>query len=414
MLNYSILNNLSLNNSKLNNLILHNYREVIKFEKEFLDMEENPFTITEKVVPKYFCDRKEETARMIRFLTNRNNVVLLSPRRIGKTALIQYCFENREIKKNYNTFYIDILSTTNLQEFVFLFGKQIYNRLRPLGKKIITGFVESIKSLAAKISYDPLSGVPVLNFQLGDITRPEYTLEELFAYLGKAEKPSIVAIDEFQQISKYPEQGVEALIRSHILQINNCRFIFSGSERHLLGEMFLNSSRPFYQSSSMIELKPIERDVYVKFIRKMFTEGKREIDKDLAEDIYDRYFGNTFCIQRICNSIYSHTQKNGKADRKIWDIAEEEILFSYDTLFRERLSRLTLRQKEVLFAVANENIVKNITSTEFLTRNSLSSISTVQSSLRSLMNSDLLIREGNEYLIADRFMSLWIKNNYLK
>lgn len=375
-------------------------------------MEENPFTITEKVIPKYFCDREKESEQMIRLLTNRNNVVLFSPRRIGKTALIQYCFENSKIKKNYYTFYLDILSTTNLQEFVFLLGKQIYTQLRPFGEKIIKTMVNTIKSLSAKLGYDPINGVPVLNFQLGDITQPEITLEEIFSYLNKAAKPCIIAIDEFQQITKYPEKGVEALIRSHILQINNCRFIFSGSERHLLGEMFLHSTRPFYQSASLIELLAIPKITYVDFIIKMFENNGKKIDRELAEIIYRRYDGVTFCIQKICNLIFSFTPKGDKAEKEMLDIAEEEILFSFATLYREKLSTLTPRQKELLFAVANEKNVENITSTEFIRRNSLSSASTVQSSLRALLNNDIIGKEGNQYLISDRFLSLWLKKNF--
>lgn len=375
-------------------------------------MEENPFIITERVIPKYFCDRKIESEQLIRLLTNRNNVVLFSPRRIGKTGLIQYCFENNLIKSEYNTFYIDILSTTNLQEFVFLLGKRIYSKIQPLGEKVIKSFLSTLRSLSSRISFDVVSGIPTLNLQLGDITQPEYTLEEIFSYLNKAEKPCIVAIDEFQQITKYPDKGVEALLRSHILQINNARFIFSGSERHLLGDMFINSSRPFYQSASMIELLPIPKEIYVDFILKMFDEGRRKIDKNLAEEIYDMYDGNTFCVQKICNVIYSLTSREGKAERKLMEKAIDEVLFSYDTLFRERLSHMTPRQKELLFAIANEKKIDLITSTEFIRNNSLYSVSSVQSALRSLMNLDIVSKEKKQYFIDDRFFAQWIRFNY--
>lgn len=375
-------------------------------------MEENPFTITEKIIPKYFCDREKESEQMIRWLTNRNNVVLISPRRLGKTALIQYCFESRELKDHCYTFYIDILSTTNLQEFVFLLGKSLYTKLKPFGGRVIKTLLTYLKSLTAKIGYDPLSGVPVLNLQLGDITNPELTLEEIFTYLSEADKPCVVAIDEFQQITKYPEKGVEALLRSYMLRINNCRFIFSGSERHLLSEMFTYSSKPFYQSASLMDLFPIPKDFYVEFIQKMFGEKGKKIERDLAGYIYDTYEGITFCIQKICNVIFSLTPKGGTADRKMMRQGEDEILFSYDTLFRERLSQLTPRQKELLFAIANEKKVESINSTDFVKRNSLSSVSSVQSALRALMNMDIINKEGKSYLIGDRFLSQWLIRTY--
>ena len=375
-------------------------------------MEENPFTITEKVIPKYFCDREKESEQMIRLLTNRNNVVLISQRRIGKTGLIQFCFDNEIIKKNYFTFYLDILSTTNLQEFTFTLGKVVYDRIRPFGKRMLDSFISIVKSLAAKVGYDPLNGTPTLNFQLGDISHPEYTLKEIFQYLGGTEKPCIVAIDEFQQISKYPEKGVEALIRSHLLQINNCRFIFSGSERHILSEMFMSSARPFYLSASIIELKVIPRNIYVDFIVKMFKNGHKDITKEYAEKIYDSFEGYTFYIQKICNLIYSFTKKDESTDNKFYDLALEEVLYSYDTIFREQLSKLSTRQKSLLFAIAIEGKVDKITSTEFIHAHTLSSASSVQTSLKSLMKSGIVASFNKSYWIDDRFFCLWIRKNF--
>ena len=375
-------------------------------------MEENPFTITEKVIPKYFCDRKQESAQLIKLLTNRNNVVLISQRRIGKTGLIQYCFEQKALKRSHYTFYIDILSTTNLKEFTFLLGKVIYEGIRPLGKRMISSFFSIVKSLSTKIGFDPLSGLPSLNIQLGDITQPEFTLKEIFEYLNSAEKPCIVAIDEFQQISKYPEKGVEALLRSHLLQINNCRFIFSGSEQHLLAEMFLKSARPFYMSASILELKVIPRDVYVDFILKMFKQGDKLISNDFAGEIYDTFEGYTFYVQKVCNIVFASTKKGESATKEMFYMALNEILYSYDTLYREQLSRLSTRQKELLFAIANKGRIDKITSTEFIRENSLSSASSVQTSLKSLMKSGVVVSLEKSYWIDDRFFSLWIKRNY--
>ena len=375
-------------------------------------MEENPFIVTEKIIPEFFCDREKESKQLISLLTNRNNVVLISQRRIGKTALIQYCFENKKIKDNYLTFYIDILSTTNLQEFTFNLGKEIYERVRPLGKRMLTSFFSTVKSLSTKLGFDPISGMPSLNLQLGDINYPDFTLKEIFQYLDSAPKPCIVAIDEFQQIAKYPEKGTEALIRSHLLQINNCNFIFSGSERHMLAEMFMHPARPFYLSSSMIDLNVIPKDIYVEFICRMFERGNKHISKDFAQSIYEDFDGITFYVQKICNGIYTLTPKKENAKKEYYDFTLDEILFSYETLYREQLSKLSTRQKELLFAIANKGAVEKITSAEFIRENSLFSSSSVQTSLRALLNLNIVTGLEKKYWIEDRFFSLWIKRNF--
>ena len=86
----------------------------------------NPFIVTGKIDPAYFCDREEESARLIRSLDNGNNLVIISPRRMGKTGLIQFCYEKPEWKKTYYTFFIDILHTSSLREFTYTLGKEIY------------------------------------------------------------------------------------------------------------------------------------------------------------------------------------------------------------------------------------------------------------------------------------------------
>lgn len=375
-------------------------------------MKENPFIITERIIPKYFCDREKETALMVKLLTNGNNIVLISQRRIGKTGLIQYCYEQEEIKDNFITIYVDILSTSNLQEFTYLLGKEIFDSIRSRGEKIWRSFLTIVKSISGKIGFDNVSGLPSLNLQLGDITSPEYTLKEIFQYISKASRPCIVAIDEFQQINRYPERNVEALLRSHLLQINNCRMIFSGSERHMLSEMFLNSSKPFYMSASFLELSPIPKEIYVSFIRKLFEEGEKEIPEEMAIRVYDLFDGITFYIQRVCNGLYANTETGSSVTDEILHNTLDEILYSFDTIFRMRLSQLTTRQKELLFAIAKARKAENITSKEFIVKNALSTASAVQTALKALMKNGLVVKLENAYLIEDRFFQMWLVKSF--
>ena len=373
----------------------------------------NPFIISEKVVPELFCDRKEESQKLCSLIENGNNVVLISHRRVGKTGLIQYCYDRKQIKSNYLTFYIDILSTNNLQEFTYLLSREIVSVIRPFGKKVIDTFLSIVKSLSGKVGYDAVSGTPAISFQLGEITNPDHTLKEIFEYLSSAQKPCLVAIDEFQQIAKYSDGNVEALLRSHILQTNNCRFVFSGSERHLLEEMFISPARPFYNSCALISLNVIERATYIEFIQSMFSKYKKRISKELAERIYDMFDGITFYVQRICNGVFTLTPEGSKATDEMVSGTLETNLYSYDTIFRERLYRLTTRQKELLFAIASEGKVDRITSREFIQNYALGTSSAVQTSLKALFKMDLLDKEFGKIFIPEKFFYLWLKKNYL-
>ena len=122
----------------------------------------------------------------------------------------------------------------------------------------------AVRSLTASISF-VMNGNPSFELGIGDIKSAETTLDEIFTYLNSADKPCIVAIDEFQQITSYPEDNVEALLRTYAQRCNNAKFIFAGSQRHIMGEIFTAPSRPFFQSVSMMALGPLPTEYYVAF-----------------------------------------------------------------------------------------------------------------------------------------------------
>ena len=156
----------------------------------------NPFVTSGYISPEFFCDREEESERLIQEISG-NNLALISTRRMGKTGLIQHCFQQDEIVHDYYTFFVDIYATKSLRDFVFSLSKVIFESLKPKGKKAIEKFWYYMKSLHAGVSFD-ISGNPSLTFGLGDIQEANATLEEIFEYLEKADKPCIVAFDEFK------------------------------------------------------------------------------------------------------------------------------------------------------------------------------------------------------------------------
>ena len=204
----------------------------------------NPFITTGYAGPEYFCDRIEETKALTDLLMNGNNVALMSPRRYGKTDLIRHCFAQKEISERYSTFIIDIYSTKSLAEMTERMGKSILDTLKPKGTQAWSKFVNALSSLKGGISYDA-AGVPSWTLQIGDLGNPKTTLDEIFAYLSNAEKPCLVAIDEFQQITNYADKNVEATLRTYIQYCPNAKFVFSGSHREMMGSMFTSSARPF-------------------------------------------------------------------------------------------------------------------------------------------------------------------------
>ena len=161
-----------------------------------------------------------------------NNIALISPRRLGKTELINHVFDCDEFRNSYYCFLVDIYATKSLSDFVNLLGKSLLDTLKPKGKTVWEKFLRSLGSIRSEISFD-INGLPSWSIGLGEIRNPAVTLDEIFAYLQSADRPCIVAIDEFQQITKYGDSTVEATIRTYVQRTTNAHFIFSGSQRHL-------------------------------------------------------------------------------------------------------------------------------------------------------------------------------------
>lgn len=370
----------------------------------------NPFITSSYRSEKYFCDRVQETAFLTRQITNGNNVAIISPRRLGKTGLIEHCFNQKEIRNNYYTFLIDIYATKNLQEFVFEFGKSVLNGLKSQGRKTWEFFLNTLSSLRAGITFDD-KGIPSWNLEIGDIKNPSTTLDEIFSYLEKADKICLVAIDEFQVIAKYPEKNVEATLRTYIQHGTNAHFIYSGSQRHMMGEIFTSPSRPFYQSTTILDLSPIKLEEYAKFITRHFEENNKKINEDTISEVYQLFNGITWYIQFMMNFLYADTEAGEICTKDKIQIALDEILSQMDFTYSSLLYQLPPKQKEVLIAICKEGKAKEITSSKFLHTYKLTA-SSVQGALKGLLEKDFVTVELGIFSVYDRFFEFWLKSTF--
>lgn len=376
----------------------------------------NPFFLTGIIPDAYFCDREKETETIITHLENRSNILLTSSRRMGKTQLVRHVFNDARIKNKYHTFYADIYATSTLREMVFFLGKEIYQKLVPGEKKALKLFMSTIRSIAAAFTVDPVTGEPRVNLQIGDINTPELTLEEIFSYLEKADRPCIFAIDEFQQISRYPEKNVEALLRTHIQKMNNCNFIFSGSNRHILEQMFSSYSKPFYNSAQPVHLGCIERGKYIDFVVRHFGEAGIRISPEVAGFCYDKFWGYTYYNHKVFHDVFAFSTPGMTVDEDTIRLTIGSILEENGHTFSEIVSSLTIGQKQMLIAVAKENPARRPTSGAFVKRNALVSPSSAQKAIAKLLEDQLVTYSVSgsekEYWVADKFLELWLREIY--
>ena len=367
---------------------------------------QNPFITNGYLSSHYFCDRVEETKDLTNIVTNGNNAALISPRRLGKTGLINHCFGQPFIKDHYYTFIVDIYATKNLQEFVYELGKAVLGTLKSKGRQAWEHFLNVLGSLRSSISFD-INGNPEWGMGIGDIKSPQATLDEIFAYLEQADKPCIVAIDEFQVIVDYPEDKVEAVLRSRIQKCHNTWFIYSGSQRHMMTEIFVSPSRPFYQSTRLMTIAPILCDRYVAFARSLFNEYHKDISEETIVEVYERYEGVTWYIQSVLNALFALTESGSTCFPDMVETAIQQILSQQNFAYKSLLFQLPPKQKEVLITICREGKATNITSRAFLQRYHLTA-STTQAGIKGLLEKDFVTHDMGVYSLYDKFFAQWL------
>lgn len=374
-------------------------------------MTDNPFVTNGYAGPEFFCDRIKETKMLTDFLTNGNNIALMSPRRLGKTDLVKHCFQQPDVASNYYTFIVDIYATESFRDFVNVFGKSVLDTLKPLGRRVWEGFLNMLSSVRSDISFD-INGNPVWGLGVGNLTPPQTTLDEIFRYLRTADRHCLVAIDEFQQIIYYKDdKSVEAALRTQIQQCLNANFIFSGSQRHLMSEMFLSPSRPFYQSVVPMSLHPIPFENYWTFAEPLFARGGcRQVTRQTVEEVYNRFHGVTANIQRIMNLMYMQTPAGGLCTPEMIEPAIDIYLQMSHEAYSTLLRQMPEKQRNVFLAIAAERRVKNISGGKFVHKYRLPSVSSVVSAVRGLLEKDFISHEDGEYFVYDQFFQLWLES----
>lgn len=195
------------------------------------------------------------------------------------------------------------------------------------------------------------SGVPSLSFNQ---TSEEglSSVQEIFAFLENLAKPVILAIDEFQQILNYPEKMADAWLRTQIQELKNVQFIFSGSQQHMMGELFADPSRPFYRSTQFLKIGKIPTEKYQLFIAEKFREHSKLIDERTNGSVLEWTQGYTYYVQLLCNRIFLSSGR--KVAPAIWKEEAIRLMKEQEFVFYSYREGLTTPQWRVVKGIARD------------------------------------------------------------
>lgn len=366
----------------------------------------NPFLTSGYYGREYFCDREEESRELLSAIENGRNVTLVAPRRYGKTGLIRKVLES--LPSGYVGVYLDIYSVMDLAEFTRRFASAVVSGLDTNLEKMLKSLRDFFRSCRPTVT-PGLDGSVKLSFDVVPGSA-EATLKEIFDYLASRKVVPVIAIDEFQQVAEFPEGGTEALLRSYIQQVPQVRFIFCGSRRHLMREMFLSARRPFFQSTQLMGIGAISEENYYAFASGFYEKEKRKISREAFARLYTRFEGITWYVQAVLNRLwsdYSDATDASQVDAVIDKLVQERSLEYYDLLRSQNPGSARL-----LKAVALEGCALEPMSGNFIQKYGLKSPSSVSGALKLLLENDLLCRGRDDgYVVYDRLFGIWLAQN---
>jgi AAA+ ATPase superfamily predicted ATPase len=261
------------------------------------------------------------------------------------------------------------------------------------------------------LSFDELTGNPQISLSYNDNEEKMKTLRSIFDFLENHDKKVIVAFDEFQQVREYKGVNMEAILRTHIQKLTNVRFIFCGSKKHLMFDIFANARNPFYASTSYLYLDKIDNGKYFDFIEHLFSEHGKTIESDAIEFVLKFTKRHTFYTQSLCHFIFQNASKKVSLQ-----FAKEEaarLIALNENIYLQYRSLLTPQQWNYLKAIAKEGIVVQPTASSFLRKYEIGTPANSQRILTSLIAKDLILdtttKEHTEYSVSDVFLSRWLE-----
>jgi len=370
----------------------------------------NPFVTGGYIEPAYFCDRQKEADLLMKAIASKRNVTLISLRRMGKTGLLKHVKHLLEQeKKSPVVIYADLLPTMNGNDMLNMLSSALL-REKQHEKNIFEKLLTLLASLRPKMSYDEISGQPSIELRVETPADIQFGFEHLMRFISDIKQDLVFMLDEFQQITRYPEKNIESMLRTVIQTYPGTPFVFSGSSKHMLEPMFNATERPFYQSAEMMYLEKIESAVYQNFIMDKFSAAHKIISPEAISKIFSFTRLHTFYVQHICNLLFESEQQ--EIDNTLINQVFQRVMTSNEPLFANYRNLLPAHQYTLLQAIAVENGIDKPTSGAFIQQYRLTTASSVSTSLKALADKEMIVLSDNRWQVYDVFFSRWLEYHY--
>ena len=361
---------------------------------------DNPFSYSEFVTGEAFCNRKKELEDLIYYARNSQNVLLYSHRRMGKTSLLHEVIHRlKKMRPRINSVYIDLYGTLDENDFI----NSILTSLTQIESKL-ERILKSLPGLKVTGSFDPVTGLPTLSASIQSRETPQYLEKALQVLRSYSEKQKLLVVfDEFQEIAKYSGQGFEKRLRKVIQGHRNISYIFSGSQKHLLIQMFDSAKHAFYKMARSYPLQTIEMRHFIGWAKRLFNKKNIALKEEIIVKIVELCDYQPMYVQQFLFDLW----RSDSIDLTVLEDIEKLVISSQKNQFIVLWDLLTLNQKRALRLIA-ESGSKGIYTAELLQQAGFNSGSVLQRALSALTKKEILTKNGT-YQFQDAMLEKWIQ-----
>lgn len=364
----------------------------------------NPFKYGRVVSAEDFCPRMGLLKQLTEFINIGQNVVLQGERRMGKTSLI---YESVRRLKHRRMLYIDLLEIKTVDDLCRRMVKAIISLEQQTG--LLERVIKSLAQLRPVISFDPLTGQPSVSLDASVKLMPD-SMDSILEMAVKSHRktPLAVVFDEFQDILNLSDsKETLAVLRSKIQFHKGVPYIFAGSVRNKMSEIFTDPASAFFKSAIPMEVGPLDKDVFIRFLTQKFAAGKRVLEIDVLERVVDMAENVPGDVQELCGALWENSSYKGSIS--VADIgAALELIYSRESKgFETALVQLTSPQVKCLVGIARMG-GKMPQSSAFVKGAGLSLPASVKKALTRLVQLKIIFRNQGEYKFVNPFFKSWL------
>lgn len=376
----------------------------------------NPFEYGGIVGPGAFCNREEELKDLRRAVENGDRLLVYAERRMGKTSLVRR-MTGLLPEEEYLPVYVDLWATQGVASMARAVAQAVTEAAATRAEQMLETARVLFSRLVPSLTVDPATGQPRVEFGVRSATgRREDAAPSLKEALDSPERLAeqeagrrrvVVIYDEVQELAAFDSPQAERLLRSHVQAHQRVAYLFLGSRKHLIRQMFMQEQRPLYQAAGHYPIGPIDTKHWQPFVGERFAEADRPISEEVVETLCERTGGHPYYTQHLAHDLWEVTPPGEPATLERLREAEGVLLGRLGHAYTVLWESLTKNQQALLRGLASAGPQAQPFSAEFLSSRGLAA-SSAHRAAEALLQRDVIDREAGGYLITDRFLGVWL------